>query len=258
LLRSRARPFAPPDPSAKDWPDGNRRQQAGDDEQHNTSSPRPATPEDRQQNTCGHRRNRQRVIPVEEDPLPRRQRCKLFSSPRGSEPFTLRLLFGSRVPLGRRHSQPLPQSHRRDRNESQDCERQCDRETQSHSARLRAWSSTASIRHHRSSGPFETPPGVGESTFPAVIRAGAHDDSVPRISFFYGIAITMYFYDHDPPHFHAQYAEHHAVIAIESGKVLLGSLPAGALKLVGEWAGCTARSSKSIGTARGPAGLLTR
>jgi len=28
----------------------------------------------------------------------------------------------------------------------------------------------------------------------------------PRISFFYGIAITMYFYDHEPPHFHAQYA----------------------------------------------------
>jgi Domain of unknown function (DUF4160) len=24
-----------------------------------------------------------------------------------------------------------------------------------------------------------------------------------RISFVYGIAITMYFYDHEPPHFHA-------------------------------------------------------
>jgi len=45
---------------------------------------------------------------------------------------------------------------------------------------------------------------------------------VPRISFFYGIAITMYFYDHEPPHFHAQYAEHHAVIAIGSGEVLVG------------------------------------
>lgn len=59
---------------------------------------------------------------------------------------------------------------------------------------------------------------------------------MPRISFFYGIAITMYFYDHEPPHFHAQYAEHHAVIAIGSGDVLVGGLPARALKLVAEWA----------------------
>jgi len=58
---------------------------------------------------------------------------------------------------------------------------------------------------------------------------------VPRISFFYGIAITMYFYDHEPPHFHAQYAEHHGVIAIGSGEVLVGGLPTRALKLVGEW-----------------------
>ncbi|HTC59874.1 MAG TPA: DUF4160 domain-containing protein [Solirubrobacteraceae bacterium] len=59
---------------------------------------------------------------------------------------------------------------------------------------------------------------------------------MPRISFFYGIAITMYFYDHEPPHFHAQYAEHHAVIAIGSGEVLVGDLPTRALKLVAEWA----------------------
>jgi hypothetical protein len=50
----------------------------------------------------------------------------------------------------------------------------------------------------------------------------------------YGIAITMYFYDHEPPHFHAQYAEHHAVIAIGSGEVLVGDLPSRALKLVEE------------------------
>lgn len=60
---------------------------------------------------------------------------------------------------------------------------------------------------------------------------------MPRISSFYGIVITMYFYDHEPPHFHAQYAEHHAVIAIDSGAVLVGDLPSRALKLVNEWAG---------------------
>lgn len=59
---------------------------------------------------------------------------------------------------------------------------------------------------------------------------------MPRISFFYGIVITMYFYDHDPPHFHAQYAEHHAAIEIGSGAVLVGGLPSRALKLVTEWA----------------------
>jgi hypothetical protein len=70
----------------------------------------------------------------------------------------------------------------------------------------------------------------------AAVRISAHDDSVPRISSFYGIAITMYFYDHEPPHFHAQYAEHHAVIAIDRGTVLVGGLPSRALKLVNEWA----------------------
>jgi Domain of unknown function (DUF4160) len=64
----------------------------------------------------------------------------------------------------------------------------------------------------------------------------AHDGALPRISVFYGIAITMYFYDHEPPHFHAQYAEHHAVIAIDTGAVLVGELPSRALKLVDEWA----------------------
>jgi hypothetical protein len=57
---------------------------------------------------------------------------------------------------------------------------------------------------------------------------------MPRISFFYGIVVTMYFYDHDPPHFHAQYAEHHAAIVIGSNEVLVGSLPSRALKLVTE------------------------
>jgi hypothetical protein len=70
----------------------------------------------------------------------------------------------------------------------------------------------------------------------ALVRAAPHDGAVPRVSFFYGIVITMYFYDHQPPHFHAQYAEHHAVIAIDGTRVLVGELPGRALKLVAEWA----------------------
>lgn len=58
---------------------------------------------------------------------------------------------------------------------------------------------------------------------------------MPRVSAFYGIVITMYFYDHEPPHFHARYAEHYAAIAIGDASVLVGSLPARARKLVAEW-----------------------
>lgn len=38
---------------------------------------------------------------------------------------------------------------------------------------------------------------------------------MPELSRFYGIVIKMYFGDHDPPHFHAEYAEDRAVINIE-------------------------------------------
>ena len=38
---------------------------------------------------------------------------------------------------------------------------------------------------------------------------------MPEVSRFYGIVIRMYFADHWPPHFHAEYGEHEAVIGIE-------------------------------------------
>ena len=46
----------------------------------------------------------------------------------------------------------------------------------------------------------------------------------------------MYFNDHPPPHFHAQYGEYEVVIVIESRMVLEGSFPRRALGLVIEWA----------------------
>jgi hypothetical protein len=46
----------------------------------------------------------------------------------------------------------------------------------------------------------------------------------------------MYFDDHDPPHFHAEYAEDQAVIGIETLAVIAGRLPPRALGLVAEWA----------------------
>ena len=59
---------------------------------------------------------------------------------------------------------------------------------------------------------------------------------MPEISRFYGIIIKMYFDDHTPPHFHAQYGEHKAVIDINTLGIIAGSLPPKALGLITEWA----------------------
>jgi len=59
---------------------------------------------------------------------------------------------------------------------------------------------------------------------------------MPKISEFFGIAIYIYFDDHAPPHFHAQYAEFEALIQIDDFSVLRGRLPPRALGLVVEWA----------------------
>ncbi len=59
---------------------------------------------------------------------------------------------------------------------------------------------------------------------------------MPTISVFYGIVIAMFFNDHDPPHFHARYAEFDARIAIATGDPLDGELPACAARLVKQWA----------------------
>lgn len=59
---------------------------------------------------------------------------------------------------------------------------------------------------------------------------------MPRICYFYGIAIYMYHRDHAPPHFHAIYGSNEAEIEIATGRVLKGKLPKRALALVREWA----------------------
>lgn len=38
----------------------------------------------------------------------------------------------------------------------------------------------------------------------------------------YGIVITMYYRDHEPPHFHAVYGEHQAQIVIATLEPLVG------------------------------------
>ena len=58
---------------------------------------------------------------------------------------------------------------------------------------------------------------------------------MPTLSIFFGIVIHMYWSDHNPPHFHALYAEHEALIDIRNPSVLRGSLPKRALAMVLEW-----------------------
>jgi hypothetical protein len=58
---------------------------------------------------------------------------------------------------------------------------------------------------------------------------------MPTISIFYGIVIRMFFDDHGPPHFHAQYGEYKATIDIESVALAEGRLPRRGLELVLDW-----------------------
>ena len=48
---------------------------------------------------------------------------------------------------------------------------------------------------------------------------------MPELSRFYGTVIKMYFDYHSPPHFHAEYGEHEAVVHIETLAMMAGSLP---------------------------------
>lgn len=58
---------------------------------------------------------------------------------------------------------------------------------------------------------------------------------MPEISLFYGIRITMYYSDHNPPHFHAEYAGQKALIDIREAAVIKGGLPNRQLKFVLAW-----------------------
>lgn len=59
---------------------------------------------------------------------------------------------------------------------------------------------------------------------------------MPRISSFFGVVIWIYWKDHHPPHFHAEYSEHEILIRIQDLSIYSGSLPARAYGLAMEWA----------------------
>jgi len=59
---------------------------------------------------------------------------------------------------------------------------------------------------------------------------------MPEISRFFGIVIKMFFDDHSPPHFHAEYSGDIALIDIRNLSVFSGHLPPRVRGLVIEWA----------------------
>lgn len=59
---------------------------------------------------------------------------------------------------------------------------------------------------------------------------------MPTISVFFGITIRMFFSDHPPAHFHVGYQRFRAVIAVETGAILAGTLPPAVHRLVRDWA----------------------
>jgi hypothetical protein len=60
--------------------------------------------------------------------------------------------------------------------------------------------------------------------------------ALPEICRFYGIAIKLFWNDHEPPHFHAEYDDFAAVISIGTLALIGGELPPRGLGLTVEWA----------------------
>jgi len=57
---------------------------------------------------------------------------------------------------------------------------------------------------------------------------------MPEISRFLGIVIRMYYKEHAPPHFHAEYGEYEITLEIQTG-IVEGRFPRRALSAVTDW-----------------------
>ena len=59
---------------------------------------------------------------------------------------------------------------------------------------------------------------------------------MPEICHFYGIVITMYLPDHNPPHFHVEYGGEEMLVRIDDAEPIEGDLPPRQKKLILGWA----------------------
>lgn len=67
---------------------------------------------------------------------------------------------------------------------------------------------------------------------------------MPVISRFLGIAIYMYWNDHNPPHFHAVWNDYEILIEIETARVIRGDMPPNKLKNIINW--CNINKAKLL------------
>jgi hypothetical protein len=58
---------------------------------------------------------------------------------------------------------------------------------------------------------------------------------MPTIAYFYGIAIMMFYRDHNPPHVNVRYGSSKALVQLSTGKVIAGNLPPKIARTVGSW-----------------------
>lgn len=58
---------------------------------------------------------------------------------------------------------------------------------------------------------------------------------MPEICLFYGIRVTMNWAEHNPPHFHVEYAGYKASVLIQEAVIDRGALPGRQMKLVLAW-----------------------
>jgi len=73
---------------------------------------------------------------------------------------------------------------------------------------------------------------------------------MPHICEFFGIVIYMYYNDHNPAYFHAEYAESEASFTIDTLETLEGELPRRPRAFVIEGLRSTGRSFERIGSAQ--------
>jgi hypothetical protein len=70
---------------------------------------------------------------------------------------------------------------------------------------------------------------------------------MPEISRFFGVIIKMFYNDHLPAHFHAEYGEHEALIEIDTLGVYRGELPRRRWRWFWNGQRCTVQSSSETG-----------
>jgi hypothetical protein len=92
----------------------------------------------------------------------------------------------------------------------------------------------------RQASGFDVPDRGGPRSDAASDGSGAKGvkskEEMPEVTRFFGIVVRMYFNDHSPAHFHAEYGEYEALVEIETLSILRGDLPRRAMALVLEWA----------------------